>query len=702
MNITNGFPVSGIELKPYLYKDKIYYDNLCMLDFEVSTGFLVEGRLVPFDRYKPNSFYQDIEKRSLVYLWNLCIDGYLFSGRSLDDLFTFLEGFNDRLEGVLYCYIHNAKYEFQFLRNILEDMTVFARKKRTPLKFTWKNIEFRCSYMLTRLSLDTWAKEKNLPVKKLAGLYDYSKLRTPLTPLTVLERDYGYNDVLVGVAGLEEYRERYKHVRSIPITQTSCIRKEVNRVLSKDFRYRKKIANATNISFETYMFLTKCFIGGYTHANIIFTNQVVYDLWDFDISSSYPWAMLSEKYPSTPFVKVKNYEKYMKNREVYAFAIRVEFTNIKCSYFNTYISASKCEEIEGAVLDNGRVMEAKRIVICILDVDWDIISKSHTFESKIIDFYFSKKDYLSGDLCRYILSLYKHKTELKGVQEMFTLYFKSKEEVNGIYGMGVTKDITDEVVFDGEWDVDKLTEKKYYEKRDKKVSQLYKLNISYAQGIYVPAYGRKNLWHMVHKFDDIIAYMDTDSTKMLMFDEVLLEMDRYNKLVHEKQKEIAARLGVSYEDFNPRDAKGDVHSIGVFERDKDIKAFKTLGAKRYICQYDESEGLDYMKMTVAGVRKKAVRQLCSIEDFKDDLVFDTENAQKLLLVYDDSQPATLWKEGEQDEWLSHDQYGIASYNIPYSMKMSPDYLLEIKKKKDELTQIFQKRGFTQNDKKETL
>lgn len=689
LNICNGVSLKDVPFYGFRQRNNFYYDNLCTLDIEVSTGFLKDDVLESFDRTKPTEYYKDLKSFSLLYLWNVCIDGYLFSGRSLDDLLDFLTGLDEMLIGTLYCHIHNASYEFQFMRNILTDVNVFAREKRKPLKFNWRNIEFRCSYMLTRLSLDKWGIEKNLDVKKLTGQYDYSKLRTPLTPLTVLERDYGYNDVLVGVCGLEEYRERYKHVKYIPLTQTSCIRKEVNKVMKNDFNARKKVAALTDISFETYRFLVKCFTGGYTHANVLFANRVIDNIWDFDISSSYPWAMLSEKYPITPFVKTDSHTRYMSDSDRYCYAMRIELQGVNCRYFNTYISISKCEEFDDVLLDNGRIISAKRIVISILDIDWNIIKRAYDIKDyRIIDFYYAKKGYLSDYFRRYIVELYGRKTKLKGDMNHFTLMFKSKEEINGLFGMGVTKDISDEITFiNGEWDKVLLTEDRYEEKRDRKVKGISKLNLGYAQGIYVPAYGRQNLWYMVHLFDDEIGYMDTDSIKCVQDDDILKAINEYNNQVHEKQRQLADDLRLSYDDFNPRDFNGKVHSIGTYERDKDIVKFKTLGAKRYVCQYEESLGLDYLKMTVSGVRKKAVYQLNNIDDFSDGLVFDVDNAEKLMLIYNDAQEPITWNKGQPDEWECTDRYGIASYNIPYKLGVSLEYLTLIKKVYEETSTI---------------
>lgn len=692
INITNGVSLSSVPLLEYCQRNHIYYDNLCMLDIEVSTAFQGKNGLEMFDRTKPTEYYTSKESLSLLYLWNMCIDGYLFSGRCLDDLLSFLECFNELLSGTFYIYIHNASYEFQFIRNILHGVDVFARETRKPIKFNWKNFEFRCSYMLTRLSLDTWGREKNLDVKKLTGQFNYTILRTPLTHLSVLERDYGYNDVLVGVCGLQEYKERYSHVKDIPLTQTSCIRKEVNKVMRKEYKSRLKVAAMTDIPYGTYEFLVKAFTGGYTHANILYANRVIKGLFDFDISSSYPWAMLSEQYPITPFIRTEHHERFMYNTQRYCYAMRIKLTGVKCKYFNTYISISKCENLVNPVTDNGRIDEADSLEICILDVDWEIIQKAYKIESyEILDFYYAIKGYLPDSFRRYLIGLFINKTVLKGNAEKYTLMFKSKEEINGCYGMGVTKDITDEITFTSdEWRKDELTIQKYYEKCDRKVKNISRLNLAYAQGIYVPAYGRKNLWHMVHLFDDEIVYMDTDSIKCTQDNEILKAIEEYNKNVHDKQRQLAESLGLTYEDFNPTDFKGVTHSIGTYERDEDIIRFKTLGAKRYVCEYDMSRGIDWLKMTVSGVRKKAVYQLNDIDDFKDGITFDIDNADKIMLIYKDNQPTATWNEGCYDEWVSNDRYGISAYNIPYNIGMSPDYLRQIAKTLSNNTQLFRR------------
>lgn len=691
MILCNGVAFKDIPLQMYTYKDNNYYDNVCAFDIEVSTAFKVGDDIIGYNAAMPPSFYSDLPTQSLLYLWSFCIDGYLFTGRSTDDLLSFFTDVDSLLDGTLYIYVHNLGYEFQFLRNLSKYWDVFARKTRKPMKCRWRHLEFRCSYLLTQLSLDAWGREKNLEVKKLTGVYDYSLLRTPLSVIDVVERDYSYYDVATVVAGINEYKARYGHVKDIPLTQTSCIRKEVNKVMKNDLKTKKAVSSMTDVSLELYMFMIACFMGGYTHANIIYANRVLDDMLDFDHASSYPWCMLSEKYPISKFRQDIDYEYYMSHEDRYCYLMHVALYDVNSAYFNTYISASKCTVLRDCVLDNGRVISASYLEIKVTDVDWHIIKKAYNIKDgnyKVLDFYYALKSYLPDDFRRYILKLYGNKTSLKNIQEVIDLYRKSKEEINGCYGMFVTRDITDEIVFNnGNWDKIFLSDKSYVTKKDKKLEKFYKLNFAYAQGIYVPAYGRKNLWSVVFELDDLIAYMDTDSYKFKRDDAVLPAIDRYNNAVRAKYKTLADDLGVQEDMFYPEDMKGISHGIGLIERDDDIKRFKTLGAKRYICEYDKPYP-DNLKMTVSGVRKKAVLQLSTIDDFKVDTVFDIDSAEKLFLQYNDNQDEWVWKKGQFDEWTCKDRYGISSYNVPYHMKVKGDYLDIISQVLDDKTKIF--------------
>ena len=134
---------------------------------------------------------------SLVYVWTFSIDENIFMGRTLEDFTEFLQDLEDAEPYIKIVYVHNLGYDFQFLRNVLQFTKVFAREKRKPIYAQWESYYFRCSYILTRQSLYSWAKNEKLPIKKLVGDLDYNKMRTPKTALTNEEIDYCIHDVLV-------------------------------------------------------------------------------------------------------------------------------------------------------------------------------------------------------------------------------------------------------------------------------------------------------------------------------------------------------------------------------------------------------------------------------------------------------------------------------------------------------------------------
>lgn len=89
------------------------------------------------------------------------------------------------------------------------------------------NILFRCSYMLSGMSLEKVAKNYKLPVEKLVGELDYIKIRYATTKLSEKELEYCENDILIMYYYLLTHKERYKNIQDIPLTQTGEVRRIV-------------------------------------------------------------------------------------------------------------------------------------------------------------------------------------------------------------------------------------------------------------------------------------------------------------------------------------------------------------------------------------------------------------------------------------------------------------------------------------------
>ena len=209
------------------YRNKYICDDIMCFDTEATNGFIINNKVVQFNYDNPEP-YKECEKHSLVYFWSFAINENIYIGRELYDFLDLIRDLHNNCPFYKIIYIHNLSYDFNFLLNIFKFDSVFARKSRHPLvadvnKF---RLTFRCSYLLTNLSLENWGDAYKLSIKKKVGHLDYSKIRTPLTPMTEEEIEYGVYDVMTMVAGLQYYKNQYEHIYNIPLTHTGKIRRE--------------------------------------------------------------------------------------------------------------------------------------------------------------------------------------------------------------------------------------------------------------------------------------------------------------------------------------------------------------------------------------------------------------------------------------------------------------------------------------------
>lgn len=104
-------------------------------------------------------------EQAVMYVWQVCLNGTLIMGRTWREFSRFLQNCEKNIpDGArLVMYIHNAAYEFQFLRNVYNftEDDVFAVKSRRPVRFDIGRIEFRCSYFLTNMSLREFCKNES-------------------------------------------------------------------------------------------------------------------------------------------------------------------------------------------------------------------------------------------------------------------------------------------------------------------------------------------------------------------------------------------------------------------------------------------------------------------------------------------------------------------------------------------------------------
>lgn len=652
------------------YKTVKYCNNIFTFDIECTSAWLENDQVIGYRTGMDNDYWNDLQPLALCYLWQFSIDGNVYYGRELRD---FIKVLNDLPKDIkIIIWVHNLSYEFMFLSNIITWNKVFARNPHKPMKASceeYPDIEFRCTYFLTRLSLESWGKQ--LGVYKAVGLLDYDQIRTPLTPLTSDELEYGEMDCKVVDAGIRYYLKKYKKQRKIPLTQTGTVRREVKELLTADKYYVRMVKKLVPKSVEEYSRLRKIFAGGYTHANSRYAGYTVVDhIEHYDFASSYPTVMIAEKYPMSRWYY--NGVNEIPPDEAFddmAFIFYLEFQNITSISFNTYIQASKCSG-HGFIYDNGRIIHADAMEIYITEQDYITIRNNYTWDKmRVVRVWRCKKEYLPRAFTNYILDLYANKTELKDVPGKEDLYLQSKQYINSMYGMSVTALIQADVKYDaGSWSIKPLTADDVAKKL-KTLSNFHdrekRYFLSYSWGCWVTAYARRNLWKCIEYCDHDILYCDTDS----IFVRGDHDFTWYNKEITEKLRKACEYNLLDFEKTRPYTPKGKQKPLGIFEREEDCTEFKTLGAKRYV---ERRETDNKLHLTVSGINKAAVEMLDDdIDNFDDGFNFDKDHpsVKKKLCTYLDDIPDVVYPDG----YISTYHYGINLRNAGYLLSITDEY-----------------------------
>lgn len=654
------------------YKRTKYCNNIITFDIECTSAWIDDGKIIIYEKGHSNEYWNNLQALALCYLWQFSIDGTVYYGR---DLCTFRELLDDLPEDLnIIIWVHNLSYEFQFLANILTWDKVFARTAHKPMKAScaeYPNIEFRCTYYLTRLSLASWGKQ--LKVYKAVGDLDYNQLRTPLTPLSDAELHYGEQDCLVVEAGIKEYVKKYGKQRNIPLTQTGTVRREVKELLTADKILMRRIKKLVPKTPEEYKRLQRIFAGGYTHANQLYSGKVVDELIrHYDFASSYPTVMLCEKYPMSGWsyngINVIPDDKEFEDK---AFIFYLEFQNINSISFNTYIQASKCTGT-GRTYDNGRVLHADTLELYCTDQDWITIRNNYEWDKITVRrVWRSKKAYLPRPLLQYLLELYANKTSLKDVSGYEDLYLQSKQYINSMFGMMVTALMQSDVLFDagsGEWSIKELTKDDIIKKL-KKLADYHdrekRYFLSYSWGCWVTAYARRNLWKCIESCDRDMIYCDTDS----IFVRGDHNFDWYNKEVTEKIRKSCEYNNLDFEKTRPLTPKGKPKPLGIFEEEDPCSQFKTLGAKRYV---ERRISDNKLHLTVSGINKDAVELLDdNIDLFADGFNFDKDAdcVTKKQSIYLSNMPDITYPDGYKSSY----RYGINMRDTGYLLTITDEY-----------------------------
>lgn len=563
-------------------------------------------------------------------------------------------------------YFHNLSWDYVYLRKFMfaawgEPVKQLATKPHYPIWIKFDNdINFKDSLILSQRSLDRWGQDLQVKHAKAVGFWDYDKIRNQDYKYSRKELTYAEFDTLCGVECLDKFMESIgKDLTSIPYTATGVLRHKTREIGAANHAHDwfKRVCMD---DIQLYYKAHRIYHGGYTHANRYVVDYLVEgDIRCFDFASSYPFVMLSEKYPCEKYMhmggeyKVADVMKWYKQDYSVLFTVCLENVHLKdLQWPMPYIQQSKIIEVVNPILDNGRLPDADRVILELCELDMYLIDRYYQYDNDIVtDVYLAKKGYLPRWFTDLIWSLYEDKCRLKFGSDL-VLYNIQKALLNACYGMcaqrSIMKDLQEDYLtgeyFEAEKTQDDI-EAEYHKYLNKRNTIL-----PYQLAIYVTGYATLNLFSLGECFGGGGSwyYSDTDSCYGEDIDQE--KLDAYNQKALEK---------LQANGYDKVEIEGHTFQLGKAELDGEYKEFKTMGAKRYAVKKMD----DSIKITVAGVPKKTGSScLRSLDDFKPGFIFKGEitNKKTHTFLYNDK--------------IFTDSYGN---EIGDSIDLSPcDYLLD--------------------------
>lgn len=653
-----------------------------------------------------------------IYLVQLHVSGKNFIFRTIYD-------FKDALEEVVIpqlqvenacvvIYVHNLSFEFQFLKSVISIKDVFALKSRRIAKVTAYDgaIEFRCSYLLSNMSLEKFTENYNdEKYRKDKELIDYEIKRYPWSALSDEILYYSLMDVItLYQAVLSIMNREGDTLRTIPMTNTGYVRracrnacigeyhntrkKSVRIEMNQRYGSYKRLFQKCELSLDQYNMCVKAFRGGNTHASRFYADCVLENVGSYDFASSYPAVVIcSDQFPMGKLEEctddVQTIENLLAFSERFFIIVEVVFESLELKDpYNCpvpYIPVAKVERVGeneydfisnvsretlDIINDNGRIIRInKPIRFTFLGVELPIILKQYTGVMHVTKCYYTVKGYLPDELRKTCFDWYDKKTSLKHVAGMEYEYMKSKNRVNSVYGMMVEQIIKEIIEYN---DNDKLlhsrqsTEEEAAEQLKNYYTPMQRKFLAYQWGITVTAVARVRLQEMIDMCRNDFVYCDTDSCKMLNPVKYLKAFDEYNK----RWIEYADKCGCDYFAFTK---DGEKQILGVADYEGSYDKFKTLGAKKYAVEKNGE-----LEITIAGVPKKAGAQLMgNLDNFRIGYRFEvTDNDSvklrqdwKKTLTYNDDFNELFIVDGKE----LHIQSNVAILRTTYELNITDEY-----------------------------
>lgn len=624
-----------------------------VLDIETSKELSYDEKI---DKYMPTSVWLSYGVCKLYNIKGDTIKTCKF--RKWEELRTFFIDLRTRFKYTLFCFVHNLAYEFDFLiKNVERPKKFICNNSHGVISAVLEkfNIEFRCTYQLSKL-----------PLYKIGEMFGFPKLESDYRTIyeddeiTQDEWDYCERDCDIIPYYIIDLLKDYGMLCRLPLTSTGMVRRKL-----KEFSHLSTIEDWDLMPPEDcYQALVRSFRGATTMSNPRFTNiKLNCPVKSFDEKSKYPSIMLCKEFPYTIERKC-NFDKNDINKYKFWIA-RVKLINVRSKFDWGVISISTCEKFTPFSSDifNGKVINSNCIEMYITNVDLDTFRKVYYIDDiEILEFYPCKKYSKLPEQFIELIKLYaSEKTrigkELKIIEkeypedsdiyrEKYKEYMDAKAKLNGIYGMMVQKLVQVEYYID---------ENFLWREKEKQYKQIPNKHLgrNFLYGIYITSYSRYDLVNnIVYNCPNNFVYCDTDSIKYIdigkpfidLNDDIPIELAQFDYL----------------KGFNK------------FEEEEGYTEFITYGAKKYA--YTKG---GHFGFTVAGLPKTT--PIHSFNEFKLGSVYKDCKLAKRYLYYSiytdiDLETGSVIDQGVNSQFNFSGNGGIALYETDYSLNMTDEDL----------------------------
>lgn len=616
-----------------------------------------------------------------IYQWCFEFHGEYIAGRYPSDLIKELKKLVDHYElndkKRLVCFVHNLSYDhtylYKYLRDAFGDPEILAVKPHKVLTARYGGLEFRCTYLLSNMSLAAWGEKLKCKVTKMVEAIDYNIIRYPDEELTLTDWEYMVNDVAaLKNCVYEEMKAGNDDILTIPLTSTGYVRRDCRKASRKEEGYRDWFKK-TKLTYNTYIPLFWAYSGGLTHGNRYLAGQTLEDGDHIDFKSFYPSNDMLRYMPMGPWMFYYSYEErgsLMSFNELKPFLenmcciVLVQFDNLrikpgvtcpivsKSKIYNFYDCGFYINDTNKTVgTDNGRVLYCSGkplMYLTELDLYW-VLDQYDNDGMKIYELYISERGY-DRQCIRDTTNEYF--TVKESLPKDGYFYHKSKNKLNAIYGMKSTNNVRSEVeldLYNGMWTETRDMSPEHIEEALKKYYASYNSFNNFSHGVYITAWARYLLLFVIR---DVVGYQnywycDTDSVFYKSDPEIDKRLDAFNNEIIELNKSL--NLGVINRD-------GNMSYYGVLEKEKHCNKFRFLHAKCYAYTTGQTDELHCVIAGVTSDNKKLKddpeymtreMELQDIDRLADGFIFKECGGTTSLYV--DSEPHILNIEGHRVE-----------------------------------------------------